>query len=93
MATAILASDAPVARLPVGRGRPGTVEAGVGHPDWLPVDAPVAWFRGTPTGADTQIVTDIVATGVEAGVPVVGARRESRLVPQPGDLELHRGAA
>jgi acetyl-CoA carboxylase carboxyltransferase component len=72
MAAVVVAPEAPRARLPVGRARPGAVEAGVGQPDWLPVDTPVAWFRGTPTGAGTEIITRTVATAVEAGVPVVG---------------------
>src|SRR5918994_6073056 len=72
MGNAVAARDTPVARLPVGRGRPGTVEAGVGHTVWLPVDRSVAWFRGAPIQADSEVIARTIATGVEAGVPVVG---------------------
>jgi acetyl-CoA carboxylase carboxyltransferase component len=71
LATAVAASSVP-APLPVGRGRPGTVEAGVGQAPWLPVDGPVAWFRGAPIQADTEVIARTVAIGVDAGVPVVG---------------------
>jgi acetyl-CoA carboxylase carboxyltransferase component len=73
MATAVVTGTGGLtARLPVGRGRPGTVEAGVGHTTWLPFDGPVAWFRGAPVQADTEVIARTVATGVDAGVPVVG---------------------
>jgi acetyl-CoA carboxylase carboxyltransferase component len=68
----VVAAPPVLARLPVGRGRPGTVEAGVGQTPWLPLDAPVAWFRGSPTQADTEVIARTVAIGVDAGVPVVG---------------------
>ena len=64
-----------LARLPIGRGRPGEVDAGVGVPSWLPVDRPVAWFRGAPTtdqAACADVVARTVRAGIEAGVPVVG---------------------
>jgi acetyl-CoA carboxylase carboxyltransferase component len=60
------------ARLPVARGRPGTVEAGVGQAGWLPADGPVAWFRGASVQADTEVITRTIGMGIEAGVPVVG---------------------
>jgi acetyl-CoA carboxylase carboxyltransferase component len=63
------------ARLPIGRGRPGEVDGGVGVPSWLPVDRPVAWFRGAPTtdqAASADVVARTIRAGIEAGVPVVG---------------------
>jgi acetyl-CoA carboxylase carboxyltransferase component len=71
-AGAVVAPQPPGARLPVGRGRSASVSAGVGVADWLPVDRPVAWFRGAPTRTDTELIARTVATGVEAGVPIVG---------------------
>jgi acetyl-CoA carboxylase carboxyltransferase component len=68
----VVAAPPLQARLPLGRGRPGTVEAGVGHAPWLPVDGPVAWFRGAPVQADTEVIARTVAIGVDAGVPIVG---------------------
>jgi acetyl-CoA carboxylase carboxyltransferase component len=71
---AVVAGPA-VARLPIGRGRPGAVEAGLGVPPWLPVDQPVAWFRAAPTtdqAASADVMARTVRAGVEAGVPVVG---------------------
>ena len=63
------------ARLPIGRGRPGAIEAGIGVPPWLPVDRPVVWFRGAPTtdqAASADVISRSVGAGVDAGVPVVG---------------------
>ena len=63
------------AGLPIGRGRPGEVDGGVGVPSWLPVDRPVAWFRGAPTtdqAASADVVARTIRAGIEAGVPVVG---------------------
>jgi propionyl-CoA carboxylase beta chain len=48
------------------------VEAGVGEAPWLPSPQSVAWFRGTPVQADTEVIARTIATGVDAGVPVVG---------------------
>jgi acetyl-CoA carboxylase carboxyltransferase component len=78
-----------MARLPVGRGRPGTVEAGVGHAEWLPVDRPVAWFRGAPVQADTEVIARTIATGVEAGVPVVGVLHGVGVDAAAGLASLH----
>ena len=88
VATAVTAPSVP-ARLPVGRGRPGTVEAGVGHPPWLPVDGPVAWFRGAPIQADTEVIARTVAIGVDAGVPVVGVLAGVGVDPTAGLASLH----
>jgi len=88
MSTAVDAPSSP-ARLPVGRGRPGTVDAGVGHTPWLPVDAPVAWFRGAPTQADTEVIARTVAIGVEAGVPVVGVLDGVGVDANAGLASLH----
>jgi acetyl-CoA carboxylase carboxyltransferase component len=77
----------PVPRLPIGRGRPGTIEAGVGVPPWLPSDVPVAWFRGSPSTlhpTDPQVVTRAVRTAVEAGVPVVGVLGQVGVAAQSG---------
>jgi acetyl-CoA carboxylase carboxyltransferase component len=88
MATAVAAPSMP-ARLPVGRGRPGTVEAGVGHTPWLPVDGPVAWFRGSPVQADTEVIARTVAIGVDAGVPVVGVLSGVGVDATTGLASLH----
>ena len=88
MATVVSAPSVPP-RLPLGRGRPGTVEAGVGHTPWLPVDAPVAWFRGSPTQADTEVITRAVAVGVDAGVPVVGVLSGVGVDATAGLASLH----
>ncbi|HET6663569.1 MAG TPA: carboxyl transferase domain-containing protein, partial [Acidimicrobiales bacterium] len=77
------------ARLPVGRGRPGNVEAGVGHTPCLPVDGPVAWFRGSPVQADTEVIARTVATGVDAGVPVVGVLSGVGVDATTGLASLH----
>jgi acetyl-CoA carboxylase carboxyltransferase component len=82
----------PVPRLPIGRGRPGTVDAGVGPPPWLPSDVPVAWFRGSPStlhDADTAVISRTIALGVEAGVPVVGVLGQVGLGAQSGMAALH----
>jgi acetyl-CoA carboxylase carboxyltransferase component len=88
MAT-VIAAPPLTARLPVGRGRPGTVHAGVGHIDWLPVDGPVAWFRGAPVQADTEVIARTVATGVDAGVPVVGVLSGVGVDATAGLASLH----
>jgi hypothetical protein len=69
MAT-VAAALAP--RLPVAGGRPGTVDAGLGRPPWLPSDLSVAWFRGAPVQVDTEVIARTVTAGIGAGVPVVG---------------------
>jgi acetyl-CoA carboxylase carboxyltransferase component len=92
MAMAVAAAS-PAARLPVGRGRPGTVEAGVGHAPWLPVDGPVAWFRGTLVQADTEVITRTIATGVGAGVPVVGVLSGVGVDTTAGLASLHAWGA
>ena len=82
----------PVPRLPIGRGRPGTVEAGVGPAPWLPSPVPVAWFRGSPStlhDADTAVISRTIALGVEAGVPVVGVLGQVGLGAQSGMAALH----
>jgi acetyl-CoA carboxylase carboxyltransferase component len=88
VAAAVTAPPLP-ARLPVGRGRPGTVEAGVGHTQWLPVDGPVAWFRGAPSQADTEVIARTVAIGVDAGVPVVGVLSGVGVDATAGLASLH----
>ena len=70
------------ARLPIGRGRPGAVDAGIGVPPWLPVDRAVAWFRGAPTteqAASADVVARTVVAATEAGVPVVGVLAQAGL--------------
>ena len=89
MGTAVAPRDTPLARLPVGRGRPGTVEAGVGHTEWLPVDRPVAWFRGAPVQADTEVIARTIATGVDAGVPIVGVLHGVGVDAAAGLASLH----
>ncbi|HEX6421962.1 MAG TPA: carboxyl transferase domain-containing protein [Acidimicrobiales bacterium] len=82
----------PVPRLPIGRGRPGTVAAGLGVAPWLPSDIPVAWFRGSPSAlhaSDTDVIARTVAGGVEAGMPVVGVLGRIGLGPQSGLAALH----
>jgi acetyl-CoA carboxylase carboxyltransferase component len=82
----------PVPRLPIGRGRPGTVDAGVGVASWLPSDVAVAWFRGSPSsvgGADVEVITRTVRSGVEAGVPVVGVLDLLGLGARSGVDALH----
>jgi acetyl-CoA carboxylase carboxyltransferase component len=82
----------PVPRLPIGRGRPGTVDAGVGPAPWLPSEVAVAWFRGSPStlhDADTAVITRTIALGVEAGVPVVGVLGQVGLGAQSGMAALH----
>jgi acetyl-CoA carboxylase carboxyltransferase component len=89
MATTVTRHAVP--RLPIGRGRPGTVEAGVGTAPWLPSDEPVAWFRGNPSvlhASDTQVIARTVASGVEAGVPVVGVLGHAGLGAQSGVASL-----
>ena len=58
---AVTVASTPVPHLPIGRGRPGTVQAGVGPAPWLPTPVPVAWFRGSPStlhDADTAVIRD-----------------------------------
>jgi acetyl-CoA carboxylase carboxyltransferase component len=94
MATAVVTGTGGLAaRLPVSRGRPGTVEAGVGHTDWLAVDRPVAWFRGAPIQADAEVIARTVATGVDAGVPVVGVLHGVGVGAAGGLTSLHRWGA
>ena len=72
---AAVVSSAAVPRLPIGRGRPGAIEAGVGIPPWMPGDTSTAWFRGNPSvlhAADTEVIARTITSGVEAGVPIVG---------------------
>ncbi|HEX6569682.1 MAG TPA: carboxyl transferase domain-containing protein [Acidimicrobiales bacterium] len=81
-----------VPRLPIGRGRPGTVAAGLGVAPWLPSDVPIAWFRGNPSAlhaSDTDVITRTVGSGVEAGVPIVGVLGRVGLGPQSGMAALH----
>jgi acetyl-CoA carboxylase carboxyltransferase component len=85
----VVAAPPLQARLPLGRGRPGTVEAGVGHAPWLPVDGPVAWFRGAPIQADTEVIARTVAIGVDAGVPVVGVLSGVGVDAAAGLASLH----
>ena len=61
-----------IPRLPVATGHSGTVEAGLGMMPGLDVGRPVAWFRGTATPGDAEVVRRTVEAGVEAGMPVVG---------------------
>jgi acetyl-CoA carboxylase carboxyltransferase component len=88
VATVVAAPSVPP-RLPVGRGRPGTVAAGVGHTPWLPLDAPVAWFRGAPIQADTAVIARTVGIGVDAGVPVVGVLSGVGVDATSGLASLH----
>ena len=88
--------DAPgLAGLPIGRGRPGGVEAGIGTAPWLPTDVAVAWFRGAPTrdqAAAAGVMARTVAGGVEAGVPVVGVLGQAGLGSRSGLSDLHAWA-
>src|SRR5690606_13144933 len=80
-------ATAPVPHLPIGRGRPGGVVAGLGVAPWLPSDTPVAWFRGDPAlahDADTRLIARTVRSGVDAGVPVVGVLGQAGVAPQTG---------
>ncbi len=61
-----------VPRLPVATGRAGAVGAALGLVPGLDHDRPVAWFRGTATAVDTDVVTRTIRAGIEAGLPVVG---------------------
>jgi acetyl-CoA carboxylase carboxyltransferase component len=85
----VVAAPPLQACLPLGRGRPGTVAAGVGHAPWLPVDGPVAWFRGAPIQADTEVIARTVAIGVDAGVPVVGVLSGVGVDATAGLASLH----
>src|SRR5262249_17984092 len=80
-----------VPRLPIGRGRPGTVEAGVGDAPWPALDAPVAWFQaGTAmTVADTEVIASTVRAGVDAGGPIVGVLGRVGLGARAGVASLH----
>jgi propionyl-CoA carboxylase beta chain len=89
MATTV--TSTPVPRLPIGRGRPGAVDAGVGVTTWLPSDASVAWFRGSPStlhASDTEVITRTLRAGVEAGVPVVGVLGQVGLGAHSGMASL-----
>jgi len=84
-----------VPRLPIGRGRAGGVEAGVGAAPWLPTDVAVAWFRGAPAteqAAAAAVMARTVAAGVEAGVPVVGVLGQAGLGTRSGLADLHAWA-
>ncbi|HEY8526783.1 MAG TPA: carboxyl transferase domain-containing protein [Acidimicrobiales bacterium] len=61
-----------VPRMPVATGRPGAVGAGLGLVPGLDLDRPVAWFQGTATAVDTDVVRRTIRAGIEAGLPVVG---------------------
>ncbi len=81
----------PVPRLPIARGRPGAVEAGVGTAPWLPSDVSVAWFRGNPSvlhASDTQVIARTVSSAVEAGVPLVGVLGHAGLGAHSGVASL-----
>jgi acetyl-CoA carboxylase carboxyltransferase component len=89
---AVVDSGTPTPRLPIGRGRPGTVDAGLGQAPWLPTSAPVAWFRGSPSSilvADTEVVARTVTAGQEAGVPVLGVLGQAGLGAHGGVASLH----
>jgi acetyl-CoA carboxylase carboxyltransferase component len=94
MAAVIAGPD--MAHLPVGRGRPGTVEAGVGVPPWLPTELPVAWFRTAPSpdqAAAAAVIARTVHAGIDAGVPVVGVLAQLGLGPRGGLADLHGWAS
>ena len=61
----------------------------MGHAPWLPVDGPVAWFRGAPIQADTEVIARTVAIGVDAGVPVVGVLAGVGVDATAGLASLH----
>jgi acetyl-CoA carboxylase carboxyltransferase component len=89
---AVAAPGLPVPRLPIGRGRPGSVEAGVGAAPWLPSAVPVAWFRGSPAAMDvpdTEVMARTVRSGIGAGVPVVGVLGRAGLGSRSGVAALH----
>ncbi|MBN2621759.1 MAG: methylmalonyl-CoA carboxyltransferase [Acidimicrobiales bacterium] len=82
----------PAPRLPIGRGRPGTVDAGVGDAPWLPTSRPVAWFRGNPStlhASDTEVITRTVNGAVDAGVPLVGVLGQAGVSAHSGMPALH----
>lgn len=82
----------PAPRRPIGRGRPGTVDAGVGVAPWLPSDVPVAWFRGNPSTvhpSDAEVIARTVDAGIEAGVPVVGVLGQVGVSARSGMATLH----
>jgi acetyl-CoA carboxylase carboxyltransferase component len=89
---AVVAPGLPVPGMPIGRGRPGTIEAGLGPAPWLPSDVAVAWFRGSPTAttaADTDVIARTVQAGLDAGVPIVGVLGQIGLGTQGGVASLH----
>ncbi len=89
---AVAAPGVPIPRLPIGRGRPGTVEAGLGPVPGLPSAATVAWFRGSPAAlpvADTDVIARTVRAGVDAGVPVVGVLGNVGTGTHAGVASLH----
>jgi acetyl-CoA carboxylase carboxyltransferase component len=89
---AVAPTGTPTPRLPIGRGRPGTVEAGVGPAPGLPSAPALAWFRGSPVAmpvADTDVIARTVRAGVEAGVPVVGVLHNVGIGAHGGVAALH----
>jgi acetyl-CoA carboxylase carboxyltransferase component len=89
---AVAAPGVPIPRLPIGRGRPGTVEAGLGPAPGLPSLATVAWFRGGPAllpVEDTDVIARTVRAGVDAGVPVVGVLGNVGIGTHGGVASLH----
>src|SRR5262245_65617985 len=89
---AVAAPGVPIPRLPIGRGRPGTVEAGLGPAPGLPSLATVAWFRGSPAAlpvADTDVIARTIRSGVDAGVPVVGVLGNVGIGTLGGVAALH----
>jgi acetyl-CoA carboxylase carboxyltransferase component len=85
-------ASAPVPRLPIARGQPGAVEAGIGCAPWLPSAVTVAWFRGSPStlhAGGTAVITRTVRLGIEAGVPIVGVLGQAGLGAQSGMATLH----
>jgi acetyl-CoA carboxylase carboxyltransferase component len=82
----------PLPRLPIGRGRPTTVTAGIGAPPWLPSATAVGWFRGRAaamTVADTEVIAETVDAAVETGVPVVGVLGRVGVAVHGGVESLH----
>jgi len=85
------ATSTPAPRLPIGRGRPGAVDAGVGAAPWLPSDGSVAWFRGNPSTlqpSDTEVIARTMHAGIDAGVPIVGVLGQAGLGAHSGMASL-----
>lgn len=61
-----------VPRLPLATGRPGKVDAGLGLMPGLDHDRPVAWFQGTATAVDAEVIERTITAGVDAGLPIIG---------------------